>query len=37
MTRPPTPDELLTHLAQCTGTEQYHRTQKWTPKFGQTP
>ena len=26
MTRPPTPAELLSHLAQCTGTEQYHRT-----------
>ena len=26
MTRPPTPAELLTHLAQCTGTESYHRT-----------
>ena len=26
MTRPPTPAELLGHLAQCTGTEGYHRT-----------
>ena len=26
MTRPPTPAELLSHLAHCTGTEQYHRT-----------
>ena len=26
MTRPPTPAELLSHLAQCTGTESYHRT-----------
>ena len=26
MTRPPTPAELQSHLAQCTGTEQYHRT-----------
>ena len=26
MARPPTPAELLSHLAQCTGTEEYHRT-----------
>ena len=26
MTRPLTPAELLNHLAQCTGTEAYHRT-----------
>ena len=26
MTRPPTPAELLGHLAQCRGTEEYHRT-----------
>ena len=26
MTRPPTPAELQSHLAQCSGTEQYHRT-----------
>lgn len=26
MTRPATPAELLGHLAQCTGTEGYHRT-----------
>lgn len=26
MTRPPTPAELLGHLAQCNGTETYHRT-----------
>ena len=26
MTRPLTPAELLSHLAQCSGTEQYHRT-----------
>ena len=26
MTRPPTSTELLSHLAQCTGTESYHCT-----------
>ena len=26
MTRPFSPAELLSHLAQCTGTEEYHRT-----------
>ena len=26
MTRPLSPAELLNHLAQCTSTEQYHRT-----------
>ena len=26
MTRPLTPAKLLSHLAQCTGTEAYHRT-----------
>ena len=26
MTRPPTPAELLGHLAQFSGTERYHRT-----------